>query len=47
MNCTLELDNSNLINIENAISTKLANKTKIRYKVSMSLAFVDKNYLSN
>ncbi len=47
MNCTPGPDNSNLINTEKAVPTKPANKAKIRYKVPMSLAFVDKNHLSS
>ncbi len=47
MNCTPGPDNSNLINTENAVPTKPANKAKIRYKVPISLAFVEKNHLSS
>jgi len=47
MNWTPGPDNSNLINTEKAVPTKPANKAKIRYKVPISLAFVDKNHLSS
>ena len=40
-------DNSNLINTEKAVPTKPANNAYIRYNTPISLAFEDKNHLSN
>ena len=47
INCTPGPDNSNLIKTENAVPIRPDNKANIRYKVPMSLAFDDKNHLSN
>jgi len=38
--------NSILIKTENAVFNKLENNAKIKYKVLISLTFVDKNHLS-
>ena len=40
-------DNSNLINTEKAVPTKSANNAYIKYNTPISLAFEDKNHLSN
>jgi hypothetical protein len=40
-------DSSNLINTEKAVPTKPANRAYIRYNTPISLAFEDKNHLSN
>ena len=40
-------DNSNLINTEKAVPTKPENKAYIKYNTPISLAFEDKNHLSN
>ncbi len=47
INWTPGPDSSNLINTENAVPTKPANRAKIRYKVPISFAFEEKNHLSN
>ena len=47
MNCTPGLDNSSLINTENAVPIKPDNNANIRYKVPISLALEDQNHLSN
>ncbi len=47
MYCTPGPDNSNLIRTENAVPNKPENKANIKYKVPISLAFEDKNHLSN
>ena len=44
--CTPGPDNSNLINIENAVPIRPENKANIKYNVPISLAFDDKNHLS-
>jgi len=47
MYCTPGPDNSNLINTENAVPTKPENNAYIKYNTPISLAFEDKNHLSN
>jgi hypothetical protein len=47
MYCTPGPDNSNLINTENAVPTRPANKANIKYNTPISLALEDKNHLSN
>ena len=44
--CTPGPDNSNLISTENDVPANPANKAKIKYKVPMSLALLDRNHLS-
>jgi hypothetical protein len=44
--CTPGALNSILINTENAVPIKPANKANIKYNVPMSLAFDDQNHLS-
>jgi hypothetical protein len=46
MYCTPGPLNSNLINTENAVPNNPENKAKIKYRVPISLALVDKNHLS-
>jgi hypothetical protein len=46
MYCTPGPLNSNLIKTEKAVPNKPENIANIKYKVPMSLAFVDKNHLS-
>jgi hypothetical protein len=40
-------DNSNLINTENAVPNNPENKAKIRYKVPISFALLDRNQRSH
>ena len=47
INCTPGPDNSNRINTEKAVPISPDNKANIRYKVPISLAFDDRNHLSN
>ena len=43
--CTPGPDNANLISTENDVPANPANKAKIKYKVPMSLALLDRNHL--
>lgn len=46
MYCTPGPDNSNLINTENAVPNNPENRAKIRYKVPISFALLDRNQRS-
>lgn len=47
MYCTPGPDNSNLIRTEKAVPSSPEKSEKIRYKVPISLALLDKNHLSH
>ena len=47
MYCTPGPDSSSLISTENAVPSNPANKAKIKYKVPISLALLDKNQRSH
>jgi len=47
MYCTPGPDNSSLISTEKAVPSKPENREKIRYKVPISFALLDKNHRSN
>jgi len=47
MYCTPGPDNSNLIKTEKAVPISPENNANIKYNVPISLAFEDKNHLSN
>jgi hypothetical protein len=46
MNCTPGPLSSNLIKTEKAVPNNPENKANIKYKVPISLAFVERNHLS-